>query len=54
MIARIWSTGILKGKENEYLNFVKKESVPMFKMQTGILNVQILLQQEKSLVLRTG
>ncbi len=51
MIARIWSTGIIKGKEEEYLSFAKNESLRMFKMQTGIVDVQILVQQEKSLVI---
>ncbi|HET9055501.1 MAG TPA: hypothetical protein VFN30_01510 [Chitinophagaceae bacterium] len=50
MLVRIWTTGIVPGKETEYLNFANEYFIPMFRKQAGLLNVNILIKPGKSLV----
>lgn len=51
MIIRVWTTGLVPGKRNDYLAFAKNHSLPMFKRQAGILGVNVLLKEGKSLLL---
>ena len=51
MVVRIWTTGLGKGKTEEYLKFARDYSVPMFKKQIGILGVTVLIKGNKSQVL---
>lgn len=51
MIIRIWTTGPIPSKKNQYLEFAKIYSIPMFKKQKGILGLNILVKDDKSLVL---
>lgn len=51
MIIRIWTTGLIPGRMHEYLEFADKYSIPMFKQQKGILGVNVLVKEDKSLVL---
>jgi hypothetical protein len=39
MIIRIWTTGIVEGRESEYLQFAHVRSIPMFRQQPGCLGV---------------
>lgn len=49
MIVRIWSSGIVKGRENEYLTFAGGISMPMFK-EHPIKGVYILTTERKTKV----
>lgn len=49
MIVRIWSSGIVKGRENEYLTFAGDISMPMFK-EHPIKGVYILTAERKTKV----
>lgn len=51
MIIRIWTTRFIPEKKDDYLNFAKDNSLPMFKLQKGILGVNVLVKDDKSLVL---
>ncbi len=51
MIIRIWTTRFIPEKKDDYLNFAKENSIPMFKLQKGILGVNVLVKDDKSLVL---
>ena len=51
MIVRIWSTGLIEEMKDGYLNFAKNNSLPMFRQQEGILGVNVLVKEDKSLVL---
>ena len=51
MIARIWHTGIVAGKVDDYQEFANQKSLPMFRQQKGLIGVQILTQKDKSLVI---
>jgi heme-degrading monooxygenase HmoA len=42
VIARIWRTRVLAGKEAEYESFVRDRSLPMFREQPGFLGVFFL------------
>lgn len=51
MIVRIWTTGLVKGKTEEYLKFASEYSLPMFKKQSGILGATVLIKGNESQVL---
>ncbi len=41
----------MPGKAHDYIDFANRYSVPMFKMQNGILGLHVLIKDDKSLVL---
>src|SRR5688572_23846923 len=39
MIIRVWTTGIVEGRESQYVQFAHARSIPMFRQQPGCLGV---------------
>lgn len=46
MIVRVWTTGVVPGRETEYLRFAQERSRAMFMAQSGCLGVLFLRRSD--------
>ncbi|MBC8084639.1 MAG: hypothetical protein H7Z21_15685 [Hymenobacter sp.] len=51
MIVRIWTTGLVAGCRATYQAFAESVSLPMFRRQSGLRGVHVLVQAGQSQVL---